>query len=70
MVNSDAGKYIKVSVNYDGKTFEDVTGKILGISSSSSSSHHHSDKNNNNNTTETNNSSNGGVTHNGWEKCS
>ncbi|NRW69897.1 Ig-like domain-containing protein [Clostridium beijerinckii] len=69
LVNSDAGKYIKVSVNYDGKTFEDVTGKILGISSSSSSSHHHSDKNNNNNTTETNNSSNGGVTHNGWENA-
>lgn len=38
LVESDKGRYIKVIVNYNGVTFEAVTGRIESISSSSSNS--------------------------------
>lgn len=54
--STDKNKYIKLDIEYSGKTFEDITSKISGNSSSSS---HHSSSNSNNdeeNSTESNNS--------------
>lgn len=54
--STDKNKYIKLDIEYSGKTFEDITSKISGNSSSSS---HHSSSNSNNDEeiiTESNNS--------------
>lgn len=62
LVGSDKSQYIKVVADYNGKTFEDITSKILKKSSNNSSSSSSSNSTNNN-------SSKSEVTKttNGWE---